>query len=121
MSLYEDIGGKAAVDQAVFLFHAKLVADPLLGRFFDHLSQDEYYRKQSWFLTTVLKGETVGADSYMRMTHRKLVRKQGLTDVHFEAVTNHLRASLEELGLPDHQVAEIVEAANSLKDAVLDR
>lgn len=121
MSLYEQIGGKTAVDQAVVLFHAKMVADPLLSRFFDHISQDDYYRKQSWFLTTVLKGETIGAESYMRMSHKTLVRKHGLSDAHFDAVASHLQSSLEDLGLEAEKVAEIVAAAASLKDAVLNR
>ena len=121
MSLYEQIGGKAVVDKAVVLFHEKMIADQRLSGFFDHISQDDYYRKQGWFLTTVLKGETVGAGSYMRMAHRKLVRKHGLNEGHFNAVADHLKSSLEEIGIQPPEVEEIVAAALSLKDAVLDR
>ncbi len=121
MSLYEDIGGKEAVDAAVTLLHAKIFADPLLGHFFDRISQDDFHRKQSWFLVTLLKGETIGADSYMRLSHRNLVRRHGLSEVHFDAVAAHLQSSLEELGLPPGQIQEIMAAATSLKDAVLDR
>ena len=121
MTLFEKIGGQAVVDKAVVLFHAKMIADARLSGFFDLISQEDYYRKQGWFLTTVLKGETLGADSYMRMAHRKLVRKHGLKEEHFNAVTDHLRAALDELGIHCGAVDEIVDAAASLKEAVLDR
>lgn len=121
MSIYEKIGGEPAVSAAVDLLYKKMLADPFLMPFFDGVSMSTLHRKQAWFLTTLLKGESVGADSYMRMSHRRLVDRKGLSDEHFDAVTVHLEDSLRELDVPESFIADIMSAAASLKDAVLDR
>ncbi|WP_262689546.1 group I truncated hemoglobin [Kordiimonas aestuarii] len=121
MSIFEKIGGEPAVNEAVTLFHAKIFADPLLSPFFDNISEDDFNRKQRWFLITLLKGESVGADSYMRMSHRDLVRKHGLGEAHFDAVSAHLESSLVELDVARPLVNDIMSAVLELKNAILNR
>jgi len=121
MSIYEEIGGEVAVNAAVDIFYGKVLADPLLEPFFSSIDMDGQNRKQRAFFTTLFKGNSVGADAYMRKSHKNMVENQGLSDAHFGAVAGHLNATLEELNVPAHLVGQIMGAAAGLQDAVLNR
>ncbi len=121
MSIYDEIGGDAAVNAAVDIFYKKVLADPLLTPFFDSVDMSGQSRKQKAFFTTIFKGDTAGADTYMRNAHKSLVEDKGLSDAHFAAVAGHLNATLNELDVPAHLTDQIMGAAASLKDAVLNR
>ena len=41
MSLYDDIGGKAAVDAAVDIFYEKVLKDDRISRFFSTTNMDD--------------------------------------------------------------------------------
>lgn len=121
MSIYEEIGGEAAVSAAVDIFYAKVLADPLLAPFFDHIEMGGQSRKQKAFFATIFRGDTAGADAYMRRSHKGLVKNRGLSDEHFDAVAAHLQATLEQLDVPTHLVAVIMKSATGLKNSVLNR
>ena len=55
-SLYERIGGDAALDAAVDLFYRKVLADPGINHFFDTTDMDEQRGKQKAFLSMVFGG-----------------------------------------------------------------
>lgn len=97
MSIYEEIGGEPAVKAAVDIFYDKVLADPSISHFFSNIEMDGQNRKQRAFFTTIFKGETAGADAYMRKAHQKLVDNEGLNEEHFGAVAGHLQATLEQL------------------------
>ncbi|HEY6896985.1 MAG TPA: hypothetical protein VI279_06965, partial [Rhodocyclaceae bacterium] len=59
-----------------------------------------------------------GAD--MRRGHAHLV-KQGLSDIHFDAVMENLGATLRELDVPDALIAEAAAIAESTRKDVLGR
>lgn len=120
-SLYEAIGGAAAVDAAVTVFYKKVLADPLLAPYFASVDMGGQSAKQKAFFTTLFKGDTAGADSYMRRSHAKLVREDGLSDSHFDAVAGHLQDTLNELGVKPDLAAQVMSGAGSLKNAVLNR
>ncbi|WP_286830642.1 MULTISPECIES: group I truncated hemoglobin [Kordiimonas] len=121
MTLYEAVGGEPAVNAAVDLFYDKVMADPLLAPFFEGVEMGAQNRKQKAFFTTIFKGETRGADAYMRKAHAGLVEERGLSDAHFDAVAKHLLATLEDLKLPNGLIGQIMGAAAGLRDAVLNR
>ena len=56
----------------------------------------------------------------MRSAHARLV-KGGLTDVHFDAVVEHLGATLKELGVAAPLIAQIAAVAASTRADVLGR
>jgi len=121
MSLYEDIGGEAAVQAAVDLFYSKVMADPQLTPMFDGVDMTAQSRKQKQFFITALSGNTEGAADYMRRAHERLVKEKGLSDSHFDAVAGHLKATLDELGVADQHTQQIMATIGSLRDAVLNR
>ena len=58
-SLYERIGGEAAVDAAVDVFYRKVLSDPRIAEFFDSVDMDRQRAKQKAFLTYAFGGPTI--------------------------------------------------------------
>lgn len=121
MSLYDAIGGAAAIDAAVDRFYGKVLEDPLLSPMFAAMDMDALRRKQKLFFTTLFKGETGGVQGYMRNAHRRLVDEGRIGDAHFDAVAGHLLATLQDLTVPGALIDQIMTAAAGLRDAVLNR
>ncbi|MCP5145556.1 MAG: group 1 truncated hemoglobin [Gammaproteobacteria bacterium] len=119
-SLYERLGGAAAIDAAVDIFYRKMLADDRVSHFFDNTDMDKQIAKQKGFLTLAFGGPNNYTGKDMREGHRHLVAK-GLNDTHVDIVIEHLGATLKELGVADSDIAEIAAIANSVRDDVLDR
>lgn len=121
VSLYERLGGAKAVDAVVRAFYLRVLADPVLARFFEHIDKVAQVRKQNAFMARVFGGPDAYKGRNMTLAHRKLVREEGLSDVHFDAVAGHLQAALEQAGVAASDVAEILTIVESTRDQVLDR
>lgn len=119
-TLYERLGGAAAVDQAVEIFYRKVLSDELVNDFFDGVDMQAQIAKQRGFLTMVFGGphEYTGKD--MREGHRHLVER-GLSDNHVDAIIGHLASTLRELGAAEEDIAEVGSIAESVRDDVLNR
>ena len=116
-SLYERIGGDAAVDAAVDRFYDKVLADDRIKAFFENLDMVAQARKQKAFLTMAFGGPHNYSGKDMRMGHAHL----GLTDKHFDAVVENLAATLTELGVADTDIQGVADIAESVRDDVLNR
>jgi len=116
-SLYERLGGEAAVDKAVDIFYDKVLADADISPFFDSLDMVAQARKQKTFLTMVFGGPSDYAGKDMRAGHAHL----GIEELHFNRVVELLAATLTELGATAADIAEVAGIANSVKDEVLNR
>lgn len=118
MSLYENIGGEAAVNAAVDIFYRKVLKDNRIKHFFDGVDMDKQAAKQKAFLIMAFGGphNYTGAD--MRRGHAHLVAK-GLNDSHFDAVMENLGATLKELNVPDNLIAQAAAIAESTRKDVL--
>jgi hemoglobin len=119
-TLYEQIGGKAAVSTAVDGFYTKVIGDPLLRPFFDGVDLKRQRAKQVSFLTMVFGGPTKYTGKDLRSGHAHLV-KRGLSDQHFDAVAGHLHATLKELKVEPHLMAEVMRLVATTRDEVLNR
>jgi len=120
MSLYNRIGGDAAVNAAVDLFYRKVLADGRINQFFDGVNMDNQIAKQKAFLTFVLGGENNYDGKAMKDGHAHLVAR-GLNDSHFDAVMENLGATLTELGVPAAEIGEAAAIAESVREQVLGR
>jgi len=120
-TLYERIGGKAAVEMAVNQFYLRVLADRFISPFFEGVDIQEQIVKQTDFLTLAFGG----ADRYrgrdMRGAHRKLVEEMGMNDMHFDQVLAHLRTTLAELGASMEIIAEVNGIAESTRKDVMNR
>lgn len=118
MSLYEKLGGSAAVDAAVDIFYRKVLLDDRINSFFEGIDMDKQAAKQKAFLTMVFGGPNNYTGKDMREGHKHL---KGLNDSHVDAVIENLGATLKELGVSDEDIAEIAAIAESVRDDVLNR
>jgi len=116
-SLYERIGGEAAVNAAVDIFYDKIIADERTRVFFENLDMAAQAQKQKAFLTMVFGGPNEYTGKDMRSAHAHL----GLNDEHFDAVVELLAGTLAELGVGEADIGEVAEIAASVKDDVLNR
>ncbi len=118
MSLYEQIGGDAAVNAAVDIFYRKVLKDNRINRFFTGVDMDRQAAKQKAFLTMAFGGPNNYSGMDMRRGHAHLV-SQGLNDSHFDAVVENLGATLKELGVADALIAQVAAVAETTRNDVL--
>ncbi|HEX8911494.1 MAG TPA: group 1 truncated hemoglobin [Humisphaera sp.] len=119
-SLYEQLGGAAAVEAAVDTFYRKVLADDRVSRFFEDVDMDRQASKQKAFLTMVFGGPANYTGLDMRKGHVHLV-KMGLDDSHVDAVIELLGQTLAELGVPAEKIGQVAAIAESVRDDVLCR
>lgn len=119
-TLYDQLGGAAALDAAVDIFYRKMLSDERVSRFFEGVDMERQAGKQKAFLTMVLGGPHSYTGKDMRTGHAHLLAK-GLNDQHVDIVIEHLGGTLKELGVADDKIAEVAALANSVRDHVLGR
>ena len=120
MSLFEQIGGEGAVNAAVDIFYRKVLKDGRINRFFEGVDMEKQAAKQKAFLTVAFGGPNKYTHKDMRDGHAHLV-KMGLNDSHFDAVMEHIGATLKELKVPDNLIAQAAAIAESTRNDVLGR
>jgi len=119
-TLYEELGGAAAVDAAVDVFYRKVLSDDRVSEFFDDVGMDRQIAKQKAFLTMVFGGPVAYSGKDMRAGHAHLIAR-GLNDSHVDAVIELLGTSLREVGAPEHLVVKVAAIAESARADVLNR
>lgn len=119
-SIYEQLGGEAAIDKAVDVFYRRMLLDERVAEYFETVDMDRQRAKQKAFLTMVLGGPHAYSGRDMRSAHASLVTR-GLNDLHVDVVIEHLGATLKELGANDQQIEAVATLANSVRDEVLGR
>ena len=120
-SLFERLGGKAAVDAAVDNFYDRLLKDVRVKHFFDGVDVKAQRRKQQAFLAYAFGGLPNYPGKSLRQAHERLVREKGLSDVHFNAVAENLQATLRDMNVPANLIAEVMAIAGGAKNDVLNR
>lgn len=119
-TLYEQLGGKAAIDAAVEIFYKKMMADGRVSPFFEGVDMKKQIGKQKAFLSMVFGGPAKYTSKNMRDGHAHLIAR-GLNDSHVDIVIAHLGNTLGELGVKPELIAQVAAIANSVRDDVLSR
>ena len=119
-NLFEQIGGEAAVDAAVDLFYRHVLSDDRIADFFDGVDMERQAQKQKAFLTMAFGGPHSYTGKDMRDGHAHLV-KRGLNDSHFDAVAENLAKTLQELGVAQELIDQVLAIAESTREDVLGR
>ncbi len=119
-SLYDQIGGQAAVEAAVDIFYRKVLVDDRISHFFEGVDMDHQIAKQKAFLTMAFGGPANYTGHDMRRAHAHLVQR-GLNDTHFDAVVELLGGTLSELNVPTPLIEKVAAIAESTRADVLGR
>lgn len=119
-SLYERLGGEAAVEAAVVLFYEKVMADPTLAHYFDGLDMDAQIEKQIAFMTMAFGGPSRYTGRDLRTAHARLV-KQGMGDAAFDSVATHLGSTLADMGVSRELASEVLGIVGGTRKDVLSR
>jgi hemoglobin len=117
-TLFDRLGGDAAVNAAVDIFYRKVLMDDRINAFFEGVDMDKQAAKQKAFLTMAFGGPNNYSGEDMRRGHAHLVAR-GLNDSHFDAVVENLGATLKELGVADELIAEVAAIAETTRNDVL--
>ena len=115
ISIYEAIGGRAALVAAVDDFFGRLLADPVLGPFFP---QGVGPRHRA-YLVTILGEALGGPERYRGPSLADAHRGLGISDTHFDRAAAHLAATLDGLGVPRHLADQIVGIVAGLRPAIV--
>jgi hemoglobin len=116
-TLFDRLGGSAAVDAAVDIFYRKVLMDDRISHFFDAVDMEKQAAKQKAFLTLAFGGPNHYSGRDMREAHKHM----SLNETHFNAVVENLAATLTELGVSIEDINEVASIANSVKNDVLNR
>ncbi|GAA0962538.1 group 1 truncated hemoglobin [Actinocorallia libanotica] len=111
MSIYDAIGGAAAVGAAVDDFYVRVLADPKLEGFFTGTDVARLKSHQRAFIAAALGGPELYKGRDLASSHAHL----GIGDEHFDAVVAHLAATLASLGVPEETIGEIAAALAPLR------
>ena len=119
-TLFEKLGGSAAVDAAVDKFYRHVLADDRICAFFEGVDMEQQAIKQKSFLTMAFGGPNNYTFKDMKDGHAHLVTR-GLNDSHFDAVVENLGLTLKEMGVGDDLIREVAAVAETTREAVLGR
>ncbi|MEX5631562.1 group I truncated hemoglobin [Parafrankia sp. FMc2] len=103
MSIYDAIGGAKAVEAAVDEFYVRVTADPDLAPFFAGRDIPSLKAHQRDFIAAAIGGPEIYQGRDLPRVHRPL----NISDAHFDAVVDHLVASLRGLGVPAETTGQI--------------
>ncbi len=117
-TLFERIGGKNAVTATVIKMYDKILDDALLAPFFENSDVETLRLSQSAFVTYAFGGPNHYTGKTMRAAHAHSV-SQGLSDIHFDRVAQHLKSAMEELQVPKELIEEALAIVGGTRGDVL--
>ena len=120
MALYDELGGDEALQAALDRFYEKVMADPPVATFFEHMNVDEIKAKQRQFWALALGGEGRYEGRDLHTAHRA-PRTQGLDDQLFDRFVGHFRDTLDEFGVPGEKVDQVMAVTEEHRAEVLDQ
>jgi hemoglobin len=114
MSIYDDIGGAAAVSTAVDDFYRRVLADAALVSYFDGTDIAQIKRHQRSFIAAAVGGPEPYLGRNMAEAHARLA----ITPDDFDRVVGHLVDTLTALGVPPATIGVIGDTLAPLKDQI---
>ena len=115
ISIYDAIGGRAALTAAVDNFYGRLVADPELAPLFP----GGVGPRHRAYVVTVLGEALGGRERYQGPDLAAAHRGLRISDAHFDRAAAHLAGTLDELGVPRDLADRIVGIVAGLRPVVV--
>lgn len=114
-TLFQRIGGMNAVQAAVDLFYSKVMKDERINHFFAQIHMEKQSGKLKAFLAYAFGAPLPYSGKALREAHQHM----HLTEIHFNAVAEHLVSTLQDLQVPQPLIDEVVKIALTTKNDVL--
>jgi chemotaxis protein histidine kinase CheA len=114
-TLYEILGGSAAVEAATEEFYRRVMADPELKPFFDSTDISWLKNQQKNFLAQALGGPAEYDGQDMKTAHAHLP----IEGRHFTRVAEHLVAALQSLSVPARHIDTVVSLLTPLAQDIV--
>lgn len=114
-TLYERLGGEAAVDAVVDEFYDRVLADESLAPYFEGVDTERLRDHQKQFIAQVAGGpaEYDGADMHTAHAHLDITAEA------FARVVDHLDASLRAFDVPAEDREAVLDAVAAFEDDVV--
>jgi hemoglobin len=114
-SLYEEIGGRAALRAAVDVLYGRLLADPELAWLFTRGVSDRHRA----FVVAALGEALGGPERYRGPNIPDAHHDLGITDAQFDRAAAHLSGALDELGVPRPLADRVIVIVAKLRPAIV--
>jgi hemoglobin len=114
-SLFHKYGGFSRIAGIVHEFYRKVNLDDEFTHYFEGINMERLIRHQTDFLCLVFGGPVPYSGRDLELVHRKL----GITYEHFVLITDLLEETLEEDGIEDEDIAEIMGTMRSYEDVIV--
>jgi len=114
-TLYEKLGGWAAVAAVVDIFYDRLLADPRLAQVFDGIDMNRLKNHQVIFVSAATGGPEPKQPFDLVAAHRPL----NITDEQFDLVAGHLVASLRVAAVEQPLIDEVMAAVAPLRPQIV--
>lgn len=114
-SLFEQLGGEAAISAVVDIFYDRVLGDPELRPYFTGVDIDRLKGHQRRFVGQALGATRPYSGRSMRKAHEHL----SITEAAFERVLGHLAASLAEAGVEQATIDTIAESLLPLRQDIV--
>ena len=115
ISVYDAIGGRAALTAAVDDFYGRLLADRVLGPLFPRGASARHRA----YVITILGEALGGPERYQGPDLAAAHRGLGISDAHFDLAALHLYATLDSLSVPRHLADHVVGIVAGLRPTVV--
>ena len=120
MALYDELGGAPAISAALDRFYPKELGDPVLAPYFADVDMAHLKRMAETFLAMAFEGPNEYDGPGLRAAHGR-PRQQGMGDAEFDRFMAHFGATLQELGVPAHNIHRVAAIAEGARQDVLGR
>ncbi|WP_281883597.1 group 1 truncated hemoglobin [Paenibacillus sp. YYML68] len=114
-TMFEKLGGSDAIQKVVDSFYQKVLADDTVNGFFKHTDMEKQRRHQAAFIGFALGSTAAYTGKSMAKAHEGM----NLQPEHFHAIAGHLKSTLEEFGVDESDIAEVLSKIGGLRDDIL--
>jgi len=114
-SLYEDIGGRDAIESVVSDFYDRMFADETLTPYFEGVDKQELFAHQVQFISAVAGGPVEYDGDDMDSAHDHL----GITHEAFDKTAENLTAALRENDVDEDAIETILGEVEALREPVV--
>ncbi|MEQ1750184.1 MAG: group 1 truncated hemoglobin [Prosthecobacter sp.] len=113
-SLYDRLGGAAAIDGLIEAFYVRVLADPKLALFFKDTPMERLQAMQTQFFSMALGGPVEYTGRSMSQVHHG----RGITKLHFAHFVEHLIETLKDIGVTEADTDSVIEHINTYTNEI---